>query len=228
MRIAIFIFIGLAIATALVLQVRRKDQKHREAVKQMSHLLGMDYQARPALGELMDPKGLALFLQGREGSRKVRCALIGSSELMVLEYSYTTDVSAGKSHTNPGGSSKSDTHRQTVSCFKSSRVGFPEFQLCPRTIDSRILSVSGHQDINFDSHPDFSEAYVLRGSDEAAIRKLFSSSLLDHLVRSRGLSVEGSANRLIVYRAGTLVTPEDLSRTIEDHRRVYELFTAGE
>ena len=54
--------------------------------------------------------------------------------------------------------------------------------------------------INFETHPLFSSLYLLRGSDEPAIRALFGEDLLTFLEGQEKIGLEGDGEQLVWYR----------------------------
>ncbi len=79
----------------------------------------------------------------------------------------------------------------------------------------KIGSAFGYQDIDFASHPTFSKQYLLRGSDEMAVRNTFSDDLLAYFEQRKGLSAEGDGDRLVFYRISKRVPPKDISSFME-------------
>ena len=149
--------------------------------------------------------GFHLFSRGH--SKKIRNLLGGvikDRKVQAFDYNYT--IGHGK---------EQHIHRQTVVCFEvPSRL--PSFSLQPERLWHKIGEWLGRKDINFDSHPDFSKKYLLRGSDEIAIRRLFSARALEFFEGHPGVCVEGDANMLILYRGSTQVKPEAIQPFIDE------------
>ncbi len=149
---------------------------------------------------------LHLFSQGH--SKKIRNVLTGRAgemDVRVFDYRYTT-----------GGGKNSHTWRQTVMLCESAKMRLPKFALRPEHFFHKIGQVFGLQDIDFDTHPDFSKRYLLKGDDEREIRKLFDTDTLS-LYESHGkLSTEAAGHRLIHYHANRRVPHEKLSEFIRE------------
>lgn len=80
----------------------------------------------------------------------------------------------------------------------------PPFELRAENIFDRIGDAFVHNDIDFDSHPQFSRSYLLRSPDEAGVRQLFTPSLLtyfEQIPADRKWHVEASQTTLILYRS---------------------------
>lgn len=210
-----FLAIGVLLAVAVILWTKRREDRRIEALRRVSRRLGFTFREKPRIEEVLDPADLPLFSRGRRG--RIIGALTGSGDETVLEYRYTT-----------GSGNHSHTHRQTVYLYRSSSLRLPVFQLHPEHLGHRLLEALGRGDIDFDSNPEFSRAFVLRGPDEAAIRKVFSRAVMNRLLRRRKLSVEGAGDRLVIYRAGKTDPPEGLRKTLDAHRRLFDLLCRGD
>jgi hypothetical protein len=105
---------------------------------------------------------------------------------------------------------------QTVACF-SQDLQLPPFALRPENILDRIGDAIVHNDIDFDSNPEFSRRYLLKSPDQAGTRRLFNPSLLTYLEQFQtNWYVEGTGPLLIVYRSGRAVSPPDLPAFLEE------------
>jgi hypothetical protein len=79
----------------------------------------------------------------------------------------------------------------------------PPFELRPEGILDRMGEAFVHNDIDFDSHPEFSKRYQLRSRDQASTRRLFTPSLLTYVEQippEEKWHIEAAARTLIVYR----------------------------
>ena len=71
-----------------------------------------------------------------------------------------------------------------------------------------MLPKTPTQDVNFDSHPDFSRRFKLQCEDERPVRTLFQPALLhsfETLGDEFGYTVEGRGECVVVYKHGRLV-----------------------
>jgi hypothetical protein len=161
-------------------------------------------QADPGLQDGL--QGFRLCSKGR--SRKIRNLMwrpVDGIQVTLFDYHYTT--SSGRHNQN---------HRQTAVLLETDRLKLPCFSLRPEHVFHRLAGALGYQDIDFEHHPAFSEAYLLQGPDEAAIRSLFDEEMLGYFARHPGLCVEGEGSRLIVYRADKRVDPAQLRDLVEE------------
>jgi hypothetical protein len=114
-----------------------------------------------------------------------------------------------------------------VSFSSSSLNGLPNFVLRPDSALHRIASVFGYKRIRFESHPGFSQAFLLRGSDEAGIRQVFDDGVLSFFEHTTGVYVDVEDDRLLFYRRGVRVEPADLRAFMDEGFKVYRLFCSS-
>ena len=161
----------------------------------------------PSLG------GFDLFSKGH--AKKAKNVMNGNSngiDVTIMDYQYTT-----------GTGKNSHTWSQTVMLFRSEFLQLPGFALRQEGLFDKISGLFGYQDIDFDTHPEFSKHYLLRGVDEDGIRSVFSDMLIAFYEQHRGLNTEGDGGGLIFYRASKRVSPKDLKIFMEEGFGVFAL-----
>lgn len=109
------------------------------------------------------------------------------------------------------GSGKNRTHTRTsVAFIEADDLHLPELTLYREGFWSRIGSLVGFQDIDFDEDPAFSKAYVLKGTREETVRRFMDEELRAFLVQQpTGRRLEGFPRGLVVMRE-SLVDPAQL------------------
>jgi len=146
--------------------------------------------------------GTALFGRGRRPRfANIMTGTMSGLQTKVFDYSYTV-----------GSARSSSTHTQTVAAY-SQVLWLPHFELRPEGFFDRVGEAFVRLDINFDSFPEFSRRYFLRGTDEDGIRKFFSPALitfLEQLPADEKWHVEGDLTTLVIYRSDATVSPDDL------------------
>lgn len=159
---------------------------------------------------------LRLFQQGRR--RETKNVLRGSlhgNKTTLFDYKFT--VGYGKN---------SHDYHQTVAAFHSSEDSLPSFELRPEGILAKISSALGfYKDIDFEANPDFSKRYLLRGSDERAVRTLFHPGVLGFFREELGWAAEGGGNWLVIYRPAWLIKPGNLRSFLNTAERIFRLFS---
>lgn len=202
------LFIG-AIAISIVL-----DRKRTAAIKQLADTLGFDYCENPQAHLPMTIWQFNLLNKGR--NRKLRHLITGTqtdAKVSIGEYRYTTGSGENKS-----------THGQTVVFIESDELHLPSFLLTPENLFHKVGNLFGYKDIDFDSHPDFSNRYLLKGSDEDSIRTLFHDGLLNFYQRQQGVSTEGIGRLLIYYHQGRCRQPKQWTSLLNAAIESYEQF----
>ena len=139
------------------------DRIRRNALQAVAEELGLPFYPDGFDGALQDIGHFKLFNTGR--AKKQTKAILAESEgtsLCIFDYQYTT-----------GHGKHSQTHRQSVAAVRSTALQMTDFAMKNEGFFNKLGSLVGMQDIDFDSHPRFSKLFLLTGSDEEAVRKLF-------------------------------------------------------
>lgn len=210
------ILLLLSVAGAGLLYAHLAEKKRREALIRAAGRLGMSHQdSDPAL---LDEDFASFHLFSIGYSRDFSNIMRGEPDglpLVLFDYRYT--VSGGKNST---------TYRQSVACYRVHGRSFPKFEMCPENVMHKFASLFGYQDIDFNDHPGFSQKYLLRSSQEGAVRAEFSRERLSALELRPGWNVEGSGEWLIVYKPSRRVTPENFPDFLRETREVARAFAA--
>lgn len=191
---------GVAAAlVALAWWAARFWSRRRQQWEQAAPMLGLTLVDGPPLHERFSQ--LEYFQRGSQ--RRTRVLLEGEGwrgRVVLGDHVFTVG----------SGNSKSQ-HRHTVCLVSSPRLTLPNFSLRRENVLlDRVAELFGGQDIDFEEDHDFSRAYRLRGSDEAAVRALFSAQLRHFLMLNvdRRVTVEGRSDTLLVH-TGKLLRPEE-------------------
>jgi hypothetical protein len=198
-------FVAIAAILALIggiVVVNSQMEKQRiEALAAAAQAMGFAFEP---VGDLEVVKGFGdLPLYNRGHSKRVSNVMSGKAgerDLKLFDYRYTT-----------GGGKNSHTWHQTVAVLPQGAQGVPDFLLAPENILHKIGQMFGYQDIDFDSSPDFSSHYLLRGPDEMAIRSAFGAAALAYFGQERGWHVDVAGGNIGVYRSGKRCKPEELA-----------------
>lgn len=214
MPVFLLIVSGIGIIALIIFLVVRHGKKRTEEFQRVAEELGLPFHPKGDDSLLERLKDFHLFSQGR--SKKMKNLLYGQTEdgeVALFGYQYTT-----------GGGNSSQTHRQNVVYFSSPSLDLPRFALRPEHLFHKIGAVLGYEDIDFDSHERFSKSYLLRGDDEREIRKTFTDAVLSFYENQTGISTEAGGDRLIFYRAGKRIKPEEVVSFLEEGSSVFKLF----
>jgi hypothetical protein len=88
---------------------------------------------------------------------------------------------------------------QTVTLFKAQQ-NLPSFVLRPESVADKLMDRFRGADIDFDSHPGFSESYQLESQDEAAVRAFFDHDLLNYFEENAGYTLESNGSDVLIFR----------------------------
>ncbi len=211
-----FLIIGVILAIVVVGMVVSYYQEKRrtEALAGVAGELGLMFAETDTVGVAATLGSFPLFSQGR--SRQVANVIHGETEqvrVAIFDYRYTT-----------GSGKSSHTWRQTVVRFQSPALSLPGFVMRPEQLFDKLGAVVGYDDIDFETHPQFSKRYLLRGSPEPAVRAVFRSEVLNFFEQVTGqLNVEAAGPQLIVYRAHYRFKPDEIRGLMELGFRVFGL-----
>ena len=200
----------------LIYKLSHFEEERRKAFASLAADLGLEYSAQ-ASERLMDRlRRFPLF--ERLGTEAVTNVLRGEArgiEVEVFDLGYSV------------GSGKPGTNRYlNAIAFFSDDLALPAFRLRPENCLDRLGGKMGWNDVNFDSHPDFSKRYWLEGPDEDALRSAFTARILDDFEAHGGLTVMGAGDCLLVYRGEQRRPVEQTLPLMEDGFAVYSIFTA--
>ena len=215
--VLLLVGVGIAVVAIILLQFYQ-EQKRTEEMQVVAGRMGFSFlpEGDPALvGRL---GRFRLFSQGR--ARKIRNVMrkeIDDVVVTLFDYRYT--INSGKHN---------HRHDQTVLLLQSDRLRLPLFSLRPEGLLHKLAGSFGYQDIDFETHPIFSDAYLLRGDDEARVRAVFGEEVLNYYARHDRIWTEGEGQQLAVYRAGRRVQPGQMEDFMEQGLEVLNLFVAEE
>jgi hypothetical protein len=184
----------------------RRERARTEALRSVANAAGLTFQAKADLAAVRSLGDVQLFSRGH--SQRVRCLMtgrIGDQQGAVFDHWYTT-----------GSGKHRSTHAQTVVLLPSAKTSLPDVQMAPENPLCRIAEAFGYQDIDIDSSPEFSRRYVVKGTNEAAIRAALHPRATSYFAAHEGWTVEVQSGTVAIYRAGSRPKPEDLRAFIED------------
>jgi len=170
---------------------RKLKNKRRLEMEQAAYELSGKYSRTDEFGLVNLLLDFKLFKIGH--SKKIRHIIEIKDEqkiIHIFDYQYT--ITAGNS---------SRTFRQTVYFFNSKQLGLTEFYLRPEYFIHRIKAWFGVEDIDFESHPEFSDNYYLTGENEDRIRHHFDENVLRFFTIEKDWSLEGINYFMIFYKS---------------------------
>ena len=193
---------------------RHFERKRREDLRLFAERRGFSFIAHPTPIEIRNAEGFELLSRGynRSYMNLVR-GRIGGFDLALFDFHYVT-----------GSGRHRNNRKLTVVMFLNPRLALPHFQLRPENVLDKFLGKIGFEDIDFDSHPHFSESYALRGKDKEQIKSLFNERLLSYFSVHKGLEAEGTGDTLIFFKSSKLLGSEELDRFLAESYSAAEVF----
>lgn len=206
----------VAVIAGIFVAVARAEKARTDRLQDVGATLGFSFEREGNLERLKAVADVPLFNRGH--SKRVRNVLTGrSGEVDVAAFDYRYTVGHGK---------QAHTSNQTVALFQGASRTLPDFQMAPENFFfDKLNKVFGHQDIDFDSSPEFSSRYMLRGPDETAIRSAFTADAQSFFAAHQGWTMEAQAGAVAIYRAGERVKPEEVPMFLEQARAIIGALT---
>ncbi len=213
----IVIIVGIALfAGGALIMGHLMEKKRLEAFEAAANELGLAYTAGESGNFLTQLDPFELFNKGH--SKKLTNLIQAETEevrISVFDYKYTT-----------GSGKNQSTSKQTVVSLESPRFNLPTFKMRPEGMFDKVGSALGFQDIDFETHPDFSNLFVLQGPNEEQIRKFFDDKLLTFFEGRRGLNLEAkSSGALIFYRSRKRIKAEEIRSKLEEAYEIFGMMT---
>ncbi len=211
--ITIFIIAGAIIGLVVfaIVAAIRHEKKRKEALRLLAQGNGFSFQEKAGGPEEIGLPQIELFSRGHsKRTTNIMAGEVQDTDLRVLEYRYT--VGSGK---NSSTSIQTVVAVATGSISEGSGAMLPDFTLARENFFHKIGQAFGYQDIDFEMFPEFSKKYLLRGSDESAIRSLFNQRVIDAYMNNVAVNVESRDGWLFVFAQGKRLKPEEIQPRIE-------------
>ena len=211
------LFAGICLVVGFLIYVgKRRAKKRTDQFQSVAENLGISF--FPKGDESLRERLNHFHLLSYGHSRNIRNMLHGEIdgvERAIFDYRYTT-----------GGGKHQATYKQSVIYFRSPILNLPQFAIRPEGVFHKIAAAFGYQDIDFEMHPQFSKAYVLRCNDESKIRELFNDGRILFFETQQKISVEGGGDQLVFYRQKKLIRPDEgeVQQFMEKGLQVFALF----
>jgi Spy/CpxP family protein refolding chaperone len=202
--IAVCLGIPLGYAIRNKLRAKRRREALRDFALQAGFSFNPDKQTLDAMISRIatEDEPELPFLDDDNHVRNVLQRDASGSTLQLFEYCYLHDRYGG------------DARFETIALFRTDTASLPTFRLYPEGWLEKILDKVGLHDIDFDTDPDFSARWNLKGDDEAAVRAFFSAELrsfFQNMQATDELVVRGSGQWLVVSRYHRLIPVEQMS-----------------
>lgn len=194
------------------------EQKRNKKMGEIATSLKLKFHLGDGFFNLITELSSVLHLFTLGSSKRISNMMedvIGDMYVRIFDYSYTTGSGKNRSTTS-----------KTVLLIESEEFNLPGFNMTPENFLSKLGSMLGFRDINFETHPDFSKKYYLKGEDEESIRRVFKKDILEHYEQlTEVLCTEGRGKYLLFYKTNVnRLDPEEIPNLLGDGLKVAELF----
>jgi hypothetical protein len=198
-----YLFIGaIALFVGGMVYIGNVQQKRRtQAMGAFAGQMGWEFEENPPL--LPELTAAEPFSSGRSHRMRNRLTRRHADETVsAFDFFYTT-----------GGGKNAQHHRLTVVRLPLT-AGTPPFSVSAEHFFHRIAGVFGMQDIDFPEYPTFSKRYLLRGPDEAAVRRAFRPQVVEFFESVEGIFATSNGRDLFLWAAG-LAPPTEIEGRLE-------------
>lgn len=94
--------------------------------------------------------------------------------------------------------------------FVAPRNWKPMFRMGNLSFFDSLQELFAPKDIRFDSHPKFSDHYLLTSDNETQIRQLFSTDVLDYLEKNRNCKMEVNEHFILIFRDQRILNVKEI------------------
>lgn len=108
--------------------------------------------------------------------------------------------------------------------FVMPKTDKPMFRLGNLSFFDSIQELFAPKDIRFESHPEFSDYYLLTSDDEEATRKIFTGEVMDFLEKNRDYKMEVNENFILIFREQRVLNLDEIKKLKEFSLQLVSLF----
>jgi hypothetical protein len=213
----VFLVAPAALALALIFGVPRLIERGRQKAY-AAFCLARGYQfvpSRPkAESQYADTVGMFKMGDSHEWRDEIS-GVFNSRPFTAFEYQYRT-----------GGIRFRGVYLKAMIHWRVDRASLPHFTLVPAyTYLFRVGRTP--EDVDFPDDKAFSKAYILTGSDQAAVRALFTPAVRAGLVAVPGQFVAAQAQDVFWWQERRLPGPDEFEAFLTEGDRVLNLFAGS-
>jgi hypothetical protein len=101
----------------------------------------------------------------------------------------------------------------------------PMFRLGNLSFFDSLQELFAPKDIRFESHPQFSDYYLLTSDDEQATRKIFTPDVMDFLEANRDYKMEVNEHFILIFKDQRILNLEEIKKLQNFSLQLLSLFT---
>jgi hypothetical protein len=209
----IFVVATFALMAVIITVNLHYARKRTRELTEVAQQIGLRFVGKDWRGPSLSSQPKITLLQRTHGTySNVMTGEPGGLQVSLCDYTYP----AGKASAT-----------QTLAIFLQA-LPLPFFALRPENFLDKIGDTLFHNDLDFDSHPEFSKRYLLRSPDEANTRALFTPDLLTYLEQLQtNWHIEAAGTTLILY-LGSPLDPSDVRSFLDEASRIARTVFASE
>ena len=192
------------------------EKKRRETIAQTVEELGL------RLASDLDESDRNFFdvcqLAQQGHSRQVSNVIVadsGALRMVLFDYLYKT--SNGKNST---------TYKQSVVLVRSPALRMPQFTISPEGFFHRVLEMFGAKDIDFEEDREFSDLFLLQGTQEQEVRSFFNAERRNEFANHANMHLESQADSFLYYRPRHRWNADGIKQAMEQAFEVYRILSA--
>ena len=106
------------------------------------------------------------------------------------------------------------------------REKIPVFTIDREHVFDKLASLAGYDDIDFEEFPEFSDAYYLKGPNEAGIRDLFKPELIEFLTGIGAEHIESTGSQMLVLTKQRLCSEQEILKLVNVGNQLAERLKA--
>lgn len=111
-----------------------------------------------------------------------------------------------------------------VTAFVMPKSDKPEFRLGTLSFFDSLQELFAPKDIRFESHPYFSDFYLLTSENEEGVRRLFTSDVLDYLEKDTEYKIEVNDKFILIFKEQRLLDLEEINKLIHFSTELVGMF----
>jgi MFS superfamily sulfate permease-like transporter len=109
--------------------------------------------------------------------------------------------------------------------FVMPKTDKPMFRLGNLSFFDSLQELFAPKDIRFESHPQFSDYYLLTSDDEQATRKIFTPDVMDFLEANRDYKMEVNEHFILIFKDQRILNLEEIKKLQNFSLQLLSLFT---
>lgn len=108
--------------------------------------------------------------------------------------------------------------------FVMPKTDKPLFRLGNLSFFDSLQELFAPKDIRFDSHPDFSNYYLLTSEQEEATRALFSNEVMDYLEKNRDYKMEVNDQFILIFKEQRILSVQEIDELLDFSQELLGIF----